>query len=209
MEKIWDCIHIFGKYLNLKDRDCLIAYICFFHCLVDLLPYGDIRYAISEFLKHTTLENEINNGNVFMWSYQLHFYTNYIRKEPLFSLEQINQKYDNVTIDAWSNAVWHTLHFIAANLPDRIDDEMAKTIKSFLMCVRYLIPCEKCRNHMEEYIFQNPIDTSSSYDVFLWTYLYHRNVDMFARSGSNSLKESPQKLFYIMRVKSNLIYIDN
>lgn len=210
MKKIWNCIHIFSKTLNVKDDDTCISYICFFHCLTELLPFIKYKREIFNFIQQYPLESNINNS--FEWSYKLHYYISYKFGEQLVSMEKLYNQYENITINEWSDAVWYVLHFISCNLPNVLSDEIKDSFKSFLMCIRFLIPCNKCRDHMEKYLLENQIDTTNNYTIFLWTYNYHKDVDRFSPDGRNSLKFSPEKIFSVMRITDNdinYIFIDN
>jgi hypothetical protein len=205
MEKIWDCIHIFGKTIG-NDQDSRIAFHCFINCLIDLLPFQDYKYTIQNYLNSHSI-----TGDLFEWSYKLHYWCNYNMRKPLFTYFQLQEKYRDITMDEWSDAVWFIIHFIPCNLPEKLNNELVDTFKSFMMCLRYLLPCPKCKGHMEQYLFDNEIRSNTNFELFSWTFFYHKNVDKFSPSGKNSLKsDNQQDLFNFYKIsRQEYSLIDN
>ncbi len=86
-----------------------------------------------------------------------------------------------ITKDDWSQAVWFILHFLSANLPQKPNQDTLLTVKAFAVCIRYLLPCPKCKAHMEVYLSEHSIDKAfgSGWDIFEWTCDYHEAVNSF------------------------------
>jgi hypothetical protein len=189
MTKIWDCIHIFGKKLN-QDKDSTLAFQCFFECLTEILHLQTYNNLISTFME----QNPIDISNPFYWTFSLHSWCNFNTKSQLFTFETLSSKYNVVTMSDWSSAVWFLLHFLSCN----IAKEEFQTFRSLLMCVRFLIPCDKCKGHMEKYIKENKMKNDEN--MFEWIYKYHKDVDKFSDSKTNALNISLDNLYSQMKI---------
>ena len=52
----------------------------------------------------------------------------------------------------WGPAEWKSLEIMARALPDEIDTDLEQHIKTYLHSKQYLLPCEVCQKHYQEYI---------------------------------------------------------
>ncbi len=183
--KIWSSIHIICKVYNPKTLHASKALICFFECLVDLLPHKSACHILNSFMKQNPLEESVESSDkVFEWSYYLHNYLNIMKRRKGqtvvdISLEEAKEEYSTLNKTMWGNALWFLIHYIAYNLPEKITPEIASSYKAFIVSLRYLIPCPECGKHMHEYLSENVIDDFlvSNRSLFYWTWVFHNSVN--------------------------------
>ena len=53
----------------------------------------------------------------------------------------------------WGRHFWNTLEVIACTMTE----QKRKHIYSFIQELQYLLPCDKCQHHFQQYLKQNPI----------------------------------------------------
>lgn len=182
--EVWNCIHIIAKTANLSNEENQDAFVCFMFCLTDLLPSFDYKENFSNFIKTSPLR-PTNNTTAFEWTYKLHSYCNLMkRKKGKFTnditLSQSYQKYAFISKKEWGNAIWYLLHFISANLPRELPAVQQLSFKSMIVCLRYLLPCDECRNHMTIYLAENPLVAylHNGQYLFTWTWKFHNEVNV-------------------------------
>lgn len=193
VSKLWDCIHIFSKTFDPTDPSHRECFVCFFECIKDLLPDPSYRSYFSSFLSMYPPQYSIVSQQLaFEWTYKFRLMTILSERKqgkpvPIITLPQLQYQYELITKEDWSRAVWFVIHFLTANLSSPLDPDTKLTVKAFCVCLRYLLPCPKCKSHMELYLAQHPIDSyfTSCFDVFRWTCEYHETVNVFDRSKTH------------------------
>jgi len=82
--------------------------------------------------------------------------------------------------DVWGEGAWKFLHSITLTYSDTPTEADKIIYKRFFQDLGYLLPCNQCSNHYNEYLQSNPIDSNILKDkVSLTTWLYnlHNNVN--------------------------------
>ena len=216
--KLWKAIHIVGITFSPRSDNATESFICFFECLKDLLPDINMSRSLSSFMLQFPIDNFLNtsvgnnnSGKAFEWTYKLHAYINLIKKRQGqltndITLDQALDKYKNVNKTDWSHSFWFLLHYITANLPDRLNDNQILSMKAFVVCIRYLIPCDECKVHMAKYLSMTEIDQylSRRETIFTWTVVFHNNVSTRVKKPLMSVQDA-MKLYRNDEVYS---YID-
>lgn len=182
--QLWKAIHIVGKTFTPKDNDTKSAFVCFFDCLSDLIPNEDYRKTLRGFIQQTPPERYISSTDkAFQWTYELHSYVNLVKKKRGqlandITLEQALGKYTNITKTDWGNSFWFIIHYIAANLPERLNEQTQTAFIALIMCIRFLLPCEECKYHMTEYILKTDIKPFMHHGktAFQYTWAFHNAV---------------------------------
>lgn len=185
-KQLWRAIHIVGKTFSPKDNDTKSAFVCFFDCLSDLLPDENYRKTLRSFIQQTPPEKYIGSSEkAFQWTYELHSYVNLVKKKQGQLATDISQDqaaaiYSNITKTDWGNAFWFIIHYISANLPERLNEQYQTAFIALIMCIRFLVPCEECKYHMTEYIVKTDIHPFmySGKTVFQYTWAFHNNVSV-------------------------------
>ncbi len=182
--QLWYCIHVICRVYNPQGEYAQSALICFFECLVDLIPDNNACFSLDEFMKQNPIEKYLDsNDHTFEWSYSLHNYINLIKrrkgqKTHDISMKEMIDNYSNLRKSDWAHAVWFVIHFLAINLPEEIEPDVADSYKALIVSLRYLIPCPECSAHMHEYLSENEIDKflSGNRELFYWTWVFHNSV---------------------------------
>ena len=182
--QLWNAIHIVGKTFSPKNQDTKAAFVCFFECLSDLIPDENFKKTLKSFIQQTPPDNYISSSErAFQWTYELHSYVNLVKKKrgqlaTDISLNQAASIYSSITKTDWGNAFWFILHYLSANLPERLNLNYQTTFVALIMCIRFLIPCEECMNHMTNYIAKINIYPYmvSNKTAFQYTWEFHNAV---------------------------------
>ena len=184
--QLWRAIHIVGKTFSPKNTDTKAAFVCFFECLSDLLPDDNYKRTMKSFINQSHPERYISTSEkAFRWTYELHSFVNLVKKKRGqlandISIEQASELYSNITKTDWGNAFWFIMHYISANLPDRLNEHYKTAFIALIMSIRFLIPCEECSYHMNLYI--NKIDIrpfmDTSINAFRYTWAFHNEVSI-------------------------------
>jgi Erv1 / Alr family len=92
---------------------------------------------------------------------------------PLFSTPKNTDK------AAWGPQLWHSLHMIALNYPDRPSASDKLNYKLFFESLKDVIPCLACADNYTEHLNDMPIDRhlDSAGSLFSWTIDLHNLVN--------------------------------
>ena len=77
---------------------------------------------------------------------------NYTRKD-------FNSK-DGMLTRVWGPSMWHTLHTISFNYPVHPTNEDKKNYRNFILQLKYILPCGKCRDNLKMNFKQLPLKMS-------------------------------------------------
>jgi hypothetical protein len=207
--RIWKSIHIIGKTFDPNADSSKQSFVCFFACLADLLPDSTACQTLSSFIKQYPIEKNINsNEKAFEWTYKLHSYVNLVKRKngqlsSDISFDTLNKNYSHLTKSDWADPIWFLIHYIAANLPNKLSHQQMISFKAFIVCLRYLLPCSDCRIHMAEYISNTEIDPylKTKDSVFYWTWNFHNSVNKRINRPMIKIEDA-----YVKYRKSNNIY---
>lgn len=103
-----------------------------------------------------------------------------------------NNKNDNNKTDknehglftnVWANEMWHSLHCITFDYPEKPTEEEKINCKAFFISLKNMLPCCVCKKHYTENIENVGHSTEITDDVFeskqsltLWLYKFHKHV---------------------------------
>ena len=82
--------------------------------------------------------------------------------------------------NVWGTGALTFLHSITLTYPNDPTDVDKKTYKRFFETIGYLLPCNQCSNHYNDYLKENPIDDSvleNKLSFTKWLYNVHNNVN--------------------------------
>jgi len=129
--------------------------------------------------------------DLFKWTYNLRFcvtgdntisYDNYLK---LFQNE-------NNDIKFWSRPTWFIIHLLAKVCPDMKEERHFTAYKAFIVTLKYVIPCGRCRKHLSENLSKapmSPIKKSCKNELFEWSYKLHIIVDKMLEKKSISFDD--------------------
>lgn len=123
-----------------------------------------------------------DSDSLFIWTYLLHAYYNLVTgSASVDSFNKLKHQYDRSKInkETWGNPIWALIHFCAYYSPDRPDQDHCVCYKAFLSCLRYCLPCPKCRVNLEKNLMQLDIDPflSCKESLFDYTVQLHNLVN--------------------------------
>lgn len=183
LSSLWDAIHIISMtYDPSRDKNIGISLKCFYYALIKLIPFGMDINSI-KFATEYPIDNYLSSSvKAFQWGYLWHDYINKaLNKKGGISLEEARKKYDNkkLTKDVWGSKIWILIHTIAKYLPKNPTKEQKELFYDMLKCLRLLLPCGKCRNHLTLNLKQyNYRDYYANRDtIFLYTNILHNVVN--------------------------------
>lgn len=105
----------------------------------------------------------------------------------IFSKEDYNNN-NGILTSVWGPSLWHSLHCISVNYPVNPTTEDKKNYKNFIMSLRYVLPCGKCRENLKENLKKHPLsanDLKNRENFSKWMYKLHEvvNKSLGKRSG--------------------------
>jgi hypothetical protein len=196
MKRLWKGIHIIGTTFDSTSNK--LAFKCFFYSLANLIPQG--REYMYQFIKEYPIDNYVStNSRAFYWTYLLHEFINIqLGKNYSFTFEDAKELYDSENIDKkiWGNSLWDIIHIITKYIPVNSKGELSRETKliyiDFINCIQKLLPCELCRNHMDENIIKIPLEKylNTRTDLFTWTVLFHNRVNKDNNKKEMNVKEA-------------------
>lgn len=85
----------------------------------------------------------------------------------------------NTDKSAWGPQLWHSIHMIALNYPDRPSASDKLNYKLFYESLKDVIPCLACADNYNEHLQDLPIDRylDSAGSLFAWTVHLHNIVN--------------------------------
>ena len=81
----------------------------------------------------------------------------------------------------WGPHAWFFLETITMSYPESPSEEDKKNIKIFFNSLKFVIPCEKCRNNYISHLEKYPLDDNnvkSRDNLFKWIVDIHNSVDI-------------------------------
>lgn len=81
--------------------------------------------------------------------------------------------------DAWGPQLWHSLHMIALNYPDKPSASDKLNYKLFFESLKDVIPCIACADNYAEHLHEMPIERflDNAHSLFGWTVELHNIVN--------------------------------
>ena len=88
----------------------------------------------------------------------------------------------------WGPAIWHFLHIISFNYPIEPNSKQKKNYYDFIMSLKNILPCKKCRKNLVKNFKHLPLtmkDMENRYTFSLYVYKLHEliNTMLHKKSG--------------------------
>jgi hypothetical protein len=92
-----------------------------------------------------------DSNSLFIWTYLLHCYIDLKLNKQLQSYNNLLTQYakDNISKETWAHPTWYIIHLSAYYAPVNNKD-WNQSFKAFISCLRYALPCPKCRAHLHD-----------------------------------------------------------
>lgn len=140
--------------------------------------------SISELISNTFFTNYIDNNEIpvssrnalFNWSYQLGKSTGFITTD----YSSFYKYYDNLekSKTTWSHPTWILIHYLPYINANKWTSDTKLSYKAFIACLQFLLPCEICRNHLNENLKHENIDKFMKLgNLFEWSVNLHNTVN--------------------------------
>lgn len=105
----------------------------------------------------------------------------------VFTEEDYNND-NGILTSVWGPSLWHTLHCISVNYPVNPSTDDKRNYKNFIMSLRYVLPCGKCRENLTDNFKLHPLTATAlknRRNFSKWMYELHEvvNTALKKRSG--------------------------
>ena len=92
----------------------------------------------------------------------------------------------------WGNALWTSIHSIAAGYPVEPDDITKQKYKAHFISLPPVLPCTECGTHFQQFVDTNSIDSAldNNETLFEWTYKLHSFVNKRMHLPNITLKQA-------------------
>jgi hypothetical protein len=120
-----------------------------------------------------------DSDSLFAWTFLFHSYFNMAFGLPMESFHSLRLLYspEKIHKETWANPLWYVMHSCAYY--SRQEQYCGMCFKAFMSCLRYAIPCPKCRNHLSENLQTLDIDDFINIPegLFEYTVKLHNSVN--------------------------------
>ena len=93
----------------------------------------------------------------------------------VFTVSRSNKSFSSPEI--WGPKCWEFLHSIPNGYPENPTDEQKESASGFFENLHFMLPCQKCGNHFQENIKNNPPNVNSKKELEEWIYNFHNDVN--------------------------------
>ena len=96
----------------------------------------------------------------------------------------------NISPNIWGPSFWKMIHFTTIGYPETPNVQDTKAVTDFFFSLRYIIPCEQCREHYTENlqkIGSPPINSRDN--LILWGVKLHNTVSMMLHKKPYTLEK--------------------
>jgi hypothetical protein len=137
-----------------------------------------------------------------------------------FCIIKMNNEKNRKNVDPliWGKHWWKVLESLYHSYPQESNIELwndddksfLTSLKTFLLLLKDLLPCEMCRIHYNEYIIQNPIEKIilSKETYWEWLYTLKNKIHPLHISSSDLLKRS-NEYFYQREIHQQQLNIQH
>lgn len=93
----------------------------------------------------------------------------------------------------WGPHVWAAIHIICLGAPEVFQGNDHLSYFKFFDSLPYVLPCEKCREHLKQHMEKNPIDAALSggrSTLFSWSVKLHNAVNRSLNKPEMSVEDA-------------------
>ena len=106
--------------------------------------------------------------------------------KKVYSSDDFNSN-DGMLTTVWGPSLWHTLHTISFNYPVKPSKQVKKNYKNFIMNLKYVLPCGKCRKNLPKNLKSVPLNAKAlkNRDNFSkWMFDLHEQINKMLNKKS-------------------------
>ena len=125
-------------------------------------------------------------------------------KKNIFIEEDFNSNNGFLTA-IWGPPLWHFLHIISFNYPINPTEENKKQYLKFMLDLKYILPCKKCRENLKKNYKELPItmkDMKNRYTFSLYVYNLHELINNMLHKKSNLSYEVVRERYEHFRARN-------
>jgi len=125
-------------------------------------------------------------------------------KKNIFTEEDFNSNNGFLTA-IWGPPLWHFLHIISFNYPINPTEENKKQYLKFMLDLKYILPCKKCRENLKKNYKELPItmnDMKNRYTFSLYVYNLHELINNMLHKKSNLSYEVVRERYEHFRARN-------
>jgi hypothetical protein len=125
------------------------------------------------------------------------------KKKPVYSKEDFNSN-DGMLTTVWGPSLWHTLHTISFNYPKRPTSSEKKNYKKFIMGLKNVLPCGKCRKNISKNIKSVPLNSKAlknRENFSRWMFRLHEQVNKMLNKKSGLTYEKVRERYEHFRAR--------
>ena len=125
------------------------------------------------------------------------------KKKPVYSNEDFNSN-DGMLTTVWGPSLWHTLHTISFNYPKRPTSSEKKNYKKFIMDLKYVLPCGKCRKNLPKNLKSVPLNSKAlknRENFSRWMFRLHEQVNKMLNKKSGLTYEKVRERYEHFRAR--------
>jgi hypothetical protein len=125
-------------------------------------------------------------------------------KKNIFTEDDFNSNNGFLTA-IWGPPLWHFLHIISFNYPINPTEENKKQYLKFMLDLKYILPCKKCRENLKKNYKELPItmkDMKNRYTFSLYVYNLHELINNMLHKKSNLSYEVVKQRYEHFRARN-------
>jgi hypothetical protein len=125
-------------------------------------------------------------------------------KKNLYEEKDFNSNNGFLTT-IWGPAIWHFLHIISFNYPVDPSEENKKHYLNFMINLKYILPCKKCRENLVKNYKELPItmkNMKNRYTFSLYVYNLHELINKMLHKTSNLSYEDVRQRYEHFRARN-------
>ena len=87
---------------------------------------------------------------------------------------------DGMLTSVWGPSLWHYLHTMSFNYPNKPTSDDKKNYKKFVFSLKHVLPCKYCRMNLKKNLKELPLrekDLKNRANFSLWMYKLHEHIN--------------------------------
>jgi hypothetical protein len=127
-------------------------------------------------------------------------------KKRVFSKKDYSSN-DGMMTSIWGPSMWHSLHSISFNYPVNPTTKDKRNYRNFVLNLRYVLPCGKCRENLKENFKKLPLtmDKMASRDTFSrYVYELHEHINKMLGKKSGLSYDDVKERYEHFRARCTL-----
>ena len=136
--------------------------------------------------------NIFNIINVYMRTRRRRMVAKQNKTRSIYTKDDYNSN-DGMLTTVWGPSLWHALHTMSFNYPVKPTEDDKVRYRDFILSLKYVLPCGKCRKNLHKNLKKLPIDMENmkNRDTFSrYVYRLHELInDMLNKKSGLSYEE--------------------